>query len=195
VRISSKAGLVGLMLLLVTLPVMAACSSNNGETATVEQAGTTESEEEIVLIIGNLTDKSGPASNARKIIDMALEDVAKYYNNNNLIPGVELKIVSYDSMYDPSKHIPGYNPIKLSKMPSSIRTTAPEMGQHTEEVLLENGYFWDEMAHPKEGGIISAATRWSDIGYSIILLTFVRRLFVQFIDATLGHFCQMRIIG
>ncbi len=47
------------------------------------------------------------------------------------------------------------NPIKLSKMPSSIRTTAPELGQNTEEVLLENGYSWDEIAHLKEGGIIS----------------------------------------
>ncbi len=47
------------------------------------------------------------------------------------------------------------NPIKLSKMPSSIRTTAPQSGQHTEEVLLENGYTWDDIARFKEQGLIA----------------------------------------
>jgi crotonobetainyl-CoA:carnitine CoA-transferase CaiB-like acyl-CoA transferase len=47
------------------------------------------------------------------------------------------------------------NPIKLSKMPSSIRTTAPQSGQHTEEVLLENGYNWDDIARFKEQGLIA----------------------------------------
>lgn len=46
------------------------------------------------------------------------------------------------------------NPIKLSRMPSSIRTTAPELGQHTEEVLLESGYNWSDIAHLKEEGVI-----------------------------------------
>ncbi len=47
------------------------------------------------------------------------------------------------------------NPIKLSKMPSSIRTTAPQCGQHTEEVLLENGYSWDDIARFKKQGLIA----------------------------------------
>ena len=47
------------------------------------------------------------------------------------------------------------NPIKLSKMPSSIKTTAPQSGQHTEEVLLENGYSWDDIARFKEQGLIA----------------------------------------
>jgi len=47
------------------------------------------------------------------------------------------------------------NPMKLSKMPSSIRTTAPEFGQHTEEVLLENGYNWSDISRLKEQGIIA----------------------------------------
>jgi len=47
------------------------------------------------------------------------------------------------------------NPIKLSKTPSSIRTAAPQFGQHTEEVLLENGYSWDDLAHLKEQGTIA----------------------------------------
>ena len=31
---------------------------------------------------------------------------------------------------------------------------APEHGQHTEEVLLEHGYSWDEIAALKEQGAI-----------------------------------------
>lgn len=47
------------------------------------------------------------------------------------------------------------NPIKLSKMPSSIRTTAPELGQHTEEVLLENGYSLTDIVRLKDQGVIA----------------------------------------
>jgi len=46
------------------------------------------------------------------------------------------------------------NPIKLSKTPATIRTVAPEFSQHTEEVLLELGYTWEDIAQFKEQGII-----------------------------------------
>jgi crotonobetainyl-CoA:carnitine CoA-transferase CaiB-like acyl-CoA transferase len=47
------------------------------------------------------------------------------------------------------------NPIKLGGMPSSIRTTAPELGQHTEEVLLEHGYSWTDIARLKDQGVVA----------------------------------------
>jgi len=47
------------------------------------------------------------------------------------------------------------NPIKLSKMPSFIGTTAPQSGQHTEEVLLENGYSWSDIEQLKKQGVIA----------------------------------------
>jgi hypothetical protein len=43
---------------------------------------------------------------------MALEDTAEYYTENNLIPGVEFEVVTYDGQYDPSRDIPGYEWLK-----------------------------------------------------------------------------------
>ena len=37
-------------------------------------------------------------------------------------------------------------PVRFSATPARVLTTAPELGQHTEEVLLELGYGWDEIA-------------------------------------------------
>ena len=36
-------------------------------------------------------------------------------------------------------------PVLFSRTPSKIRALAPEFGQHTEEVLLEAGYSWEEI--------------------------------------------------
>jgi len=47
------------------------------------------------------------------------------------------------------------NPIKLSQTPATIRMSAPEFGQHTEEVLLEYGYTWEDLAQFKERGVIA----------------------------------------
>jgi len=46
------------------------------------------------------------------------------------------------------------SPAKFSGTPASIRTTAPELGQHTEEVLLEIGYSWKDLGDLKEKGVI-----------------------------------------
>lgn len=47
------------------------------------------------------------------------------------------------------------NPVKLSKTPATVRMPAPELGQHTEEVLLEYGYTWENIAQLKEEGVIA----------------------------------------
>jgi len=47
-------------------------------------------------------------------------------------------------------------PWQFSKTPPTIRNTAPEFGQHTEEVLTETlGYSWDEVIAFKDKGVIS----------------------------------------
>ncbi len=46
------------------------------------------------------------------------------------------------------------SPVSLGCQPATIRTAAPEIGQHTEEVLLEIGYDWDDIARFKDNGTI-----------------------------------------
>lgn len=47
------------------------------------------------------------------------------------------------------------NPINMSKTPATLRMPAPEFGQHTEEVLLEYGYSWNDIAWFKSKDVIA----------------------------------------
>lgn len=47
------------------------------------------------------------------------------------------------------------SPMKLSDTPSKMRLPAPEFSQHTEEILLEAGYDWDDIVAFKDKGIIA----------------------------------------
>ncbi len=44
--------------------------------------------------------------------------------------------------------------VDLSETPGSVRSPAPELGQHTEDVLLDLGYGWDEIASLREESVI-----------------------------------------
>ncbi len=45
-------------------------------------------------------------------------------------------------------------PVRLSETPGRVRTPAPEFGQHTEEVLLELGYDWEQIGELREREVI-----------------------------------------
>ena len=45
-------------------------------------------------------------------------------------------------------------PVQMSKTPPRIRSMAPQLGQHTEEVLLEAGYSWAEIGALRNVGAI-----------------------------------------
>jgi crotonobetainyl-CoA:carnitine CoA-transferase CaiB-like acyl-CoA transferase len=47
------------------------------------------------------------------------------------------------------------NPVQFDGQPAPVRSAAPEPGQHTEEVLLELGYTWDEIGTLKEGDVVT----------------------------------------
>jgi crotonobetainyl-CoA:carnitine CoA-transferase CaiB-like acyl-CoA transferase len=46
------------------------------------------------------------------------------------------------------------NPIKLSKTPAEIRMRAPELGEHTDQVMKEAGYSEAEIAEMRKAGTI-----------------------------------------
>jgi crotonobetainyl-CoA:carnitine CoA-transferase CaiB-like acyl-CoA transferase len=45
-------------------------------------------------------------------------------------------------------------PVKFVQNPAEVRTPAPEIGQHTEEILLEIGYTWEDIAQLKARNVI-----------------------------------------
>ncbi len=45
-------------------------------------------------------------------------------------------------------------PLNFHQNPGSIKGPAPEIGQHTEEVLLDLGYDWDDITRFKDEGVI-----------------------------------------
>ncbi len=98
-----------LVVLLLVLPLLVACGDSEEKT---EPTGPVTSPEPVEIIIGNLTDKTGASANALAPIDMALADAVAYYNDENMIPGVKLKVIEYDGAYKPSNDIPGYEWLK-----------------------------------------------------------------------------------
>jgi crotonobetainyl-CoA:carnitine CoA-transferase CaiB-like acyl-CoA transferase len=46
-------------------------------------------------------------------------------------------------------------PVYMSKTPGEVRHLGPELGQHTEEILVETlGYSWEDVVSFKEQGVI-----------------------------------------
>jgi len=63
-------------------------------------------------------------------------------------------VVTYDHPdHGPIKQLA--NPVTMSKTPSSVRMPAPEFSQHTEEVLLELGYTWEDIGTFQDDGTIA----------------------------------------
>ena len=46
------------------------------------------------------------------------------------------------------------SPLRFSHSESKVRGPAPELGQHTEEILLEIGYTWEDIATLRAGGAL-----------------------------------------
>jgi crotonobetainyl-CoA:carnitine CoA-transferase CaiB-like acyl-CoA transferase len=46
------------------------------------------------------------------------------------------------------------NPVRFSATPARPAAVAPELGQHTEEILLELGRDWDEINRLRDAGVV-----------------------------------------
>jgi len=115
VQIATRKKFLVLLAVVPALLALTACGDGGEEeaaplarpSAIVEEPAVIP-EEPVVITIGNLTDITGPGAGAVGMVDMALDDLVAYYNENNLIPGVELEVIKYDEQMDPAKDIPGY---------------------------------------------------------------------------------------
>lgn len=67
-----------------------------------------EEEEKETITIGLLTDFTGVAASGLRPYTWAVQDLAERINQEDPIPGVKLRIAAYDTKYDPSRDIPGY---------------------------------------------------------------------------------------
>ncbi len=105
---SGKLVVVVLVVLLSVSSMLIACGGNGDDNGTGPPPPPPPSKEPKVITIGNLSDLTGPSANAQLIINAALDDLIKYYDEENLIPGVEIKVETYDGQLDPAKDIPGY---------------------------------------------------------------------------------------
>ena len=91
----SKLVLALLLLSLLASASWLSCGGNVGEGVTIT--------------IGEITDLTGPASPATVTLHWAMVDLVRYYNEENLIPGVRLKLATYNNNLDPARDIPAYN--------------------------------------------------------------------------------------
>ena len=81
-------------------------------------------EKKTTITIGAHLDLTGAAANALTGGRAALEDILRYYNDENMIPGVTLKLATYDGHLDPARDVPGYDWLR-SKGAEVIVTAIP----------------------------------------------------------------------
>ena len=58
-------------------------------------------------------------------------------------------IVELEDVNGEMKKVVG-SPIRMSETPTSPSASAPELGQHTEEVLIELGYTWEQIGELRD---------------------------------------------
>ncbi len=104
-----------LAILLLALPFLVACNGGDDSDDTSDPVPNLPSEtssDAVVITIGNHNDMTGVGSTAIKVMTKALEDMAAYYSDQKLIPGVKFEVVTFDGSYDPSLDITGYEQLK-----------------------------------------------------------------------------------
>ncbi|MBM4462737.1 MAG: ABC transporter substrate-binding protein [Chloroflexi bacterium] len=118
VNCKCKIGVAFLLILVILAPVSLSCGGGGGGRVTIT--------------IGELTDFTGPAGPACKPIHYVIEDIPRYYNEENLIPGVKVKIAAYDTKTDPARELIGYEWCKgrgakvvISYMPGAAEVLKP----------------------------------------------------------------------
>ncbi len=98
-RASSRTEIIVVLVLFLLMPLLASCSDDNGDSAQPLAAPsepideTVPPPEPVKITIGNMTDITGPSSNATTVMTKALEHMGEYYNDQNQIPAREPHVI------------------------------------------------------------------------------------------------------
>ncbi len=104
-----------IILIILITSILFGCGEEDAVTNGVNSSTKTDTPpNDLIIKIGNLTDLTGPGASGMEMVNTALEDTARYYNENNLIPGVKLEVIHWDGQTDPARIIPGYEWLKHS---------------------------------------------------------------------------------
>ncbi|MBM3132708.1 MAG: amino acid ABC transporter substrate-binding protein, partial [Chloroflexi bacterium] len=123
---SAKTWIIPLIaLILIILPLLSACGNDGGSSS--PEPTTSEPPRKVKITIGNHTDLTGVSAVPMQEVNMGVTDIVRYYNENDLIPGVEVELVEYDGQSDPSKDKPGYEWLK-AKGADVIMVWIPSLG-------------------------------------------------------------------
>ena len=120
-------------------------------------------EGKVTITIGQVNDLTGAASSICITVSKALQDIVRYYNDENLIPGVKLKAVIYDTGLDPSKEIPGYDWCK-SKGAQVVTDVLPS------SIILKPFATRDKIPLFSYTGLKELLFPTSDVGYGFCLI-------------------------
>ena len=155
-KVLIKVMVLSLATMLILSSLLIGCSSDGDETdeptASPSPGTTQEPKEDVTLTIGMSTDKSGGGAAVLAIVDDGVEDAVEYYNENNLIPGMKVKVISYDNEYDAAKEVPAYNYLKtkgadiiVGNMPNSVAVLKPFLNEDEQiffgQSYTEEGYY------------------------------------------------------
>ena len=179
-----RIGISVLAVLLLALPLLVACGGDDDgdgdgvptaaptSTPGEEPEDTSTPAEDVVITIGSLTDLTGASAGALEPIEAALDDLVEYYNEENLIPGVELKAIRYDTSYDPSKYITGYQWLK-ERDTDVFFAPSPGVAEIIRPRIEEDGMVLFSVSATKEdlippGNIFLPATIPEDNAYTLL---------------------------
>jgi ABC-type branched-subunit amino acid transport system substrate-binding protein len=92
-------------------------------------------EGKVTIVVGNISDMTGPAATALVPINYVMQDLANYFNDQNLIPGATIKVATYDARYDPARDVPAWDYLKdkgAKVMVTALPTTAETLKSFAE---------------------------------------------------------------
>lgn len=115
-----------LSILVILGTMFAGCGGGGGESGTR------------TIVMGFLTDMTGPASSFLVKTDVVYSDLADYINKNDPIPGVKIELVWYDTQYNPSRDLMGYEFLK-DKGADVIFSGIPTVGDTLKTQVARDG--------------------------------------------------------